>query len=163
MIRARGPAGYTRKPNRESSIPAPAVSTLAQKFEIRRPLTRTLGAAGVENRYAEHHARRVCRRGSHEVANSVGRVLPVRVHRQNVRVALTQGRLRALQYRSAFSAVFGPDKNAESGILLGHRLQSFSGAVIAAVHHDPHRVPLSAGSLNGFEDLTPGVVAGNED
>ncbi len=127
------------------------------------PLHAQIRRARVEHRNSQHHAGRLGRGSRHELADQLGRVLPVRIHRQDMRESGGLGKLDAVQDRRAFATVPGQYHHPQTRIGLGHLAQSFGRTVGARIHDDPHRIPDTPCRLDRLIDSLAGVVAWNQD
>ena len=139
-----------------------------ERFEVGPPVGYTaplhaqIRRARVEHRNTQHHAGRLGQGSRHELADKRAGVLPVGIHRQNVREAGGLRKFDAVQHGRALAPVPGQYDHLQTGIDLGHREQSFGRAVGTRIHHDPYGVPGTPCSLNRFIDSCARVVARNQ-
>jgi hypothetical protein len=141
---------------------------LPQGFQIGPPVGDHVAAhpyqwgARVEHRQPQNERMRIFQRGAHEFRDFVGGVLAVGIHGQHMGEAGFKRGFQAMQNRRSLALVVRQYHDFQPGILSGHGLEDLPGAVAAAVHHHPHRLPELPGFAHGLENRCAGVVAGNE-
>ena len=140
-------------------MPPHRVSTPTHQLHIFRPLTRRLGALesniGTPNTMAEG----ACLRDAHELDDTIGRVLPIGIHRQGVGEAARRRLAQPVQHGGSFASVLAQYEHSQARLLDCHRRQAFGGIVGAAVDDDPNRRPLRERGAYRRVDLGPRVVA----
>jgi len=90
-------------------------------------------------------------------------MLTIRVHGQDMGETVTDCLAQSVENCRTFSAVLGQHEDSQSRVGLLHLQQRCATAIIAAIHHNPDRIPVLERLSDCVEYTRPGVIARNQD